>query len=322
MYTWKTMNCELCHAPYPFKINFNNQTISLLEYEEPPERHLVFETFLKEGCTKATSKSVYILRLKSLDRFRVGRSHEVQFHIEDISVSRIHAELLLINNKIIIKDVKSKFGTQILSKNIQSLDKTDMTMNMYQIGRTWLMANYESNATKSSFFCCLGAKPTNTAAPDGRRLKNNEEESQLFIDNNLATKLDRDIEQLQKDRDSVYHLDDDFYQKLMTRYLKQEEEDDEPVQTSVLGVNHETIDDYRREESKRSDESSSHYTSRVEGSVVSGESEENDYSSYSHYPSSDIVSSQMSPIGIGVDNNLSNVLGRTPALSKKSIPMS
>lgn len=296
----------------------------MLEYEEPSERHLVFETFLKEGCTKATSKSVYILRLKSLDRFRVGRSHEVQFHIEDISVSRIHAELLLINNKIIIKDVKSKFGTQILSKNIQSLDKNDMTMNMYQIGRTWLMANYESNSPKSSFFCCLGAKPTNTAVPDAKKYKNNEEESQLFLDKNLATKLDRDIEQLQKDRDSVYHLDDNFYHKLMSRYLKQDEEEDEPIHTSAMGINHETIDDYRREESKESEdsESASHYTSGVDGSGVSGESEENEYSSYSHYPSSDIVSSGLSPIGIGAGSKISNVLGATSALSKKPIPMS
>jgi hypothetical protein len=120
------------------------KTVSLLDFEEPDVPFLTFETFLKEGCNKVTQKSVYILRLNQNDRFKIGRSHEVEFHIEDISVSRFHAEIIIHENKIFVQDYKSKFGTQILVKVAQPLDRTDMMKNMFQVGRTWLMASYGS----------------------------------------------------------------------------------------------------------------------------------------------------------------------------------
>ena len=120
------------------------KTVSLLDFEEPNEPYLAFETFLKEGCNKVTQKSVYILRLKQNDGFKIGRSHEVEFHIEDISVSRFHAEIIIHENKIFVQDYKSKFGTQILVKVAQPLDRTDMMKNMFQVGRTWLIASYGS----------------------------------------------------------------------------------------------------------------------------------------------------------------------------------
>jgi hypothetical protein len=116
----------------------------LLDYDEPNEPYLAFETFLKEGCSKVTSKSVYLLRLNDTEKFKIGRSHEVEFHIEDISVSRFHGELVVKDNKVFIQDYKSKFGTQILVKQPQILHKKDMLKNMFQIGRTWFMASYST----------------------------------------------------------------------------------------------------------------------------------------------------------------------------------
>lgn len=127
--------------------------MSLLDFDVPKTKHLVFETFLKEGCEKATSKSIYILRINGIDRYRMGRSHDVEFHIEDISVSRFHGEVEITpTNKILIKDVKSKFGTQILSKGAQPIHKQEMTNNMFQIGRTWLMINYDTGSDRSGLF--------------------------------------------------------------------------------------------------------------------------------------------------------------------------
>lgn len=315
MYTWKTMNCELCSAPYPFKICFNEQHVSLLDYDEPEGRYLAFETFLKEGCEKSTSKSIYILRLTGLDKYKVGRSHDVEFHIEDISVSRIHAELqLLANNKIIIKDVKSKFGTQILSKTAKPMDKHDMTNNMYQIGRTWFMAAYESQVVKSGFLCCLCGKPNNTAVPDSKRPKEAEDESHCFLDRHLVTKLENDIENLQKDRDSVFYLDDNFYNKLVHLYIKHDDEESrERKYTSALGAGNETIDDYRRDESKeRESYSSSNYVSGEEPSS-SGEDEESGVS----YSQDSQANREESSIGIGSENKHSNLISKGASIKVK-----
>lgn len=48
---------------------------------------------------------------------RIGRNHEVEISIADISVSREHALLKLIGDKIVLSDKKSKFGTLVLLQN-------------------------------------------------------------------------------------------------------------------------------------------------------------------------------------------------------------
>ena len=53
--------------------------------------------------------------------------------INDISVSRTHALLTLSNNKIYIKDLKSKFGTLILVQNDLEMSEKPLYL---QIGRT------------------------------------------------------------------------------------------------------------------------------------------------------------------------------------------
>ena len=108
----------------------------MLEYDEPKRQFIIFETFMKEGANKSTSKSIYIIHINNQANFKYGRSNEVEFHIEEISVSRAHRELIILNDKVMIKDYKSKFGTQILNKSTFSLNKTDITQNIFQIGRT------------------------------------------------------------------------------------------------------------------------------------------------------------------------------------------
>lgn len=152
------------------------------------------------------------------------------------------------------------------------------------------------------------------------RVSRHDEESKYFLDKKLVTKLENDLEQLQKDRDSVYNLDESFYKKLFNRYIKPDDEDSMgPKQTSVIGVNHETVDDFKRDESKEDqEESSNNYTSDIEDNKSnSGESEENEISSYSENPSQDIISYSSSPVGIGADNRSANVLSKQNSLLKK-----
>jgi hypothetical protein len=67
-----------------------------------------------------------------------GRGHDTDVRINDISVSRTHAIICLINNKIIIKDLKSKFGTLALLR--ESYEVTDKTLCL-QIGRSYTECN-------------------------------------------------------------------------------------------------------------------------------------------------------------------------------------
>lgn len=44
---------------------------------------------------------------------RLGRGHQCEIRIADISVSRTHSEIRLENGKFYVKDLKSKFGTLV-----------------------------------------------------------------------------------------------------------------------------------------------------------------------------------------------------------------
>lgn len=44
---------------------------------------------------------------------KIGRGHQCELRVNDISVSRSHAEVSYLNGKFYLKDLKSKFGTLV-----------------------------------------------------------------------------------------------------------------------------------------------------------------------------------------------------------------
>lgn len=67
------------------------------------------------------------------DSFILGRGHESDVRISDISVSRSHAKISYKDKKFLLEDTGSKFGTLVLAKKpINISDKT----TILQIGRT------------------------------------------------------------------------------------------------------------------------------------------------------------------------------------------
>jgi pSer/pThr/pTyr-binding forkhead associated (FHA) protein len=49
-----------------------------------------------------------------LAEVKLGRGHACEIRIADISVSRIHAKIQLVNGKFLLFDNNSKFGTLVL----------------------------------------------------------------------------------------------------------------------------------------------------------------------------------------------------------------
>ncbi len=58
--------------------------------------------------------------------------------LTDISVSRVHALLVVSKGKVYLKDNKSKFGTLILNKNPILLNADNNSSQWFQCGRTYL----------------------------------------------------------------------------------------------------------------------------------------------------------------------------------------
>ena len=67
------------------------------------------------------------------DNFILGRGHESDVRISDISVSRTHAKISFKDKRFILEDTGSKFGTLVLAKDSVKLSNRPTVL---QIGRT------------------------------------------------------------------------------------------------------------------------------------------------------------------------------------------
>ena len=146
-YNIKSFNCEICKTPYPFKFKLNGieKPFELIDLEKPVGcDYIVLESLnqMKENCN---IKSIHVIQLTG-DELTIGRGHESDVRINDISVSRKHA-ILKYNSEdgtLLLKDLKSKFGTLILIKKPLKIKEKKIHL---QIGRTyiegWLMGMAE-----------------------------------------------------------------------------------------------------------------------------------------------------------------------------------
>ena len=148
-YNIKSFNCEICKTPYPFKFKLNGieKPFELIDLEKPQGYdYIILESLnqMKENCN---IKSIHVIQLGT-DELIIGRGHESDIRINDISVSRSHAKLKydMENGTILLRDLKSKFGTLILIKKPLQIKEKKIHI---QIGRTyiegWLMGMEEFN---------------------------------------------------------------------------------------------------------------------------------------------------------------------------------
>jgi pSer/pThr/pTyr-binding forkhead associated (FHA) protein len=66
--------------------------------------------------------------------FKMGRGHDAEIRINDISVSRCHAEIKFEKNAFCLADNSSKFGTLVLVR--KKLKLSPIYHKAVQVGRT------------------------------------------------------------------------------------------------------------------------------------------------------------------------------------------
>ena len=113
-YFWKAFECEICKTAYPLMMKTEDQTYNLVKYERPQGNYMVLESLSQE---KNTSRIIHIIK-PSLNKtvFKLGRGHESDLRINDISVSRCHTKIKFERGKFLLEDNQSKFGTLVLVK--------------------------------------------------------------------------------------------------------------------------------------------------------------------------------------------------------------
>ena len=134
-------NCEICKTPYPFRFKLNNseKIYQLIDIEKPINTNYIILESSNQIKENSNIKSIHVISLIDDEDIIIGRGHECDVRIKDISVSRIHSKLKF-NPKektLLLKDLKSKFGTLILIRSPFEIKETIQI----QVGRTYIKAS-------------------------------------------------------------------------------------------------------------------------------------------------------------------------------------
>lgn len=130
---WKSFECEICKYAYPYLFKVDKKIYKLVDIQQPKSGHfIVMESLPLE---KNTSRTIHILNFSAEKPFfNMGRGHESEVRVNDISVSRCHAIIKYKPDGMYIEDNRSKFGTLVLLKDTYPIMQEHTSA--VQIGRT------------------------------------------------------------------------------------------------------------------------------------------------------------------------------------------
>lgn len=118
-YVWKQFECEICKKPYPYVFKSNGNRFRLVDVDIPKEKNFLWLESLT--FEKNSSRMVHVIMPdKDHSSFKMGRGHESELRVSDISVSRCHALVKYDaedTQQYFLEDNLSKFGTLVLSNH-------------------------------------------------------------------------------------------------------------------------------------------------------------------------------------------------------------
>lgn len=126
-YCWKALECELCQVRFPGQVYRDGtivtesmtlttkqqrqlgEPVEILEFETPETDFIVVES-----VTLQNIRIVHVISMGERQFIRVGRGHDVDIRVTDISVSRFHARITRCEEgDFYVEDNHSKFGTLV-----------------------------------------------------------------------------------------------------------------------------------------------------------------------------------------------------------------
>jgi pSer/pThr/pTyr-binding forkhead associated (FHA) protein len=140
-FTWKSLSCELCKHSLPSVLRYKGQSVELIDIPKPDGTFLVLEKLCRD---KNSERGVFLLSVNSRKAVRIGRGHESELRVSDISVSRMHASISFNRGAFYLMDSSSKFGTSVQVKRPLYLEpdyplavQTGRTLIHLTVKRPW-----------------------------------------------------------------------------------------------------------------------------------------------------------------------------------------
>ena len=144
----KEVDCELCKSKLPDYIRHKNKLYKIIEFHTNFKNYLSFENLTLD---KQKNKFIYVINLNKDKKLKVGRGHESNILLSDISVSRVHCLLNVENDSIYLEDNNSKYGTLVLIQT-QKINLAENIFLNLQIGRSFI--NCKVKKPFKLFGCC------------------------------------------------------------------------------------------------------------------------------------------------------------------------
>ncbi|CDW75312.1 fha domain [Stylonychia lemnae] len=155
-YSWKAFHCELCKSEYNDRIMVDHKEFWLFEIQKPKANYIILESVQMQNSQPNNnhnnnnnsnnynyqSKTLHILNLNQKNIIKIGRGHDVDLRVADISVSRCHAYIKKDpKGYFYLEDNQSKFGTLVLIKAPILLN--EQITYYIQAGRTIMKLNVQ-----------------------------------------------------------------------------------------------------------------------------------------------------------------------------------
>jgi hypothetical protein len=146
-YLFSQLSCELCKSPYPTQVQLHDgSSVPLVPLPETKAPFIVLENMMRaegnvqsgSGAAAEAARGLYVISLAGKKILRLGRGHESDVRIADVSISRWHATVSFTEDgRFVLEDNNSKFGTLVAMRKPRLLDLTrDTTPLVVQAGRT------------------------------------------------------------------------------------------------------------------------------------------------------------------------------------------
>mmetsp|Transcript_83716 Transcript_83716/g.215564 ORF Transcript_83716/g.215564 Transcript_83716/m.215564 type:complete len:408 (+) Transcript_83716:94-1317(+) len=155
-YFYRPLPCELCKSPYQAYCKMGNDVSSLVEVPKTTPPYIVLENMVRDSHQHST-RGLHVLSLAENKLLKLGRGHESDVRIADVSISRCHATIRLHQGSFTLEDNNSKFGTLVAMKKPRPL----MPENPFsiQIGRTVLGLALQPNQDPAAMAALGAAAP-------------------------------------------------------------------------------------------------------------------------------------------------------------------
>ncbi|OEH78022.1 FHA domain-containing protein [Cyclospora cayetanensis] len=174
--------CELCKIPYPTAINYNNKRLQVVTVPKTEPPFLVLENMVgshQKGVhviSMSAKKDLKLVRVPAAEGVwgwlwmmcvfclilrppRMGRGHESDVRIPDVSISRYHATIRFVDGAFQLEDHNSKFGTLVSLRKAFAVGDSVAAL---QVGRSVVKLSVDCSAANEEAVVEISDVPAST----------------------------------------------------------------------------------------------------------------------------------------------------------------